>query len=163
MTNLNIGDKAPDFSLPANNGQTFSLSDYKGQKVVLYFYPKDDTPGCTTQACDFNDTLSDLGTLNTVVLGVSKDPLAKHKKFAEKYGLQFPLLSDENSDICETYGVWVEKNMYGKKFMGIERSTFLIDEEGKIEKIWRKVKVKNHIQEMLETIGGQASAASAPE
>lgn len=159
MTDLTIGDAAPDFSLPANNDQTISLSDYKGQKVILYFYPKDDTPGCTTQACDFNDTLSELGNLNTVVLGVSKDPLAKHKKFAEKYSLGFPLLSDEEHNTCENYGVWVEKNMYGKKFMGIERSTFLIDEEGKIEKIWRKVKVRGHLEDILQEIENTANAA----
>ena len=153
MKELNIGDKAPEFTLPANDEKKLSLSDYKGKKVVLYFYPKDDTPGCTTEACDFNDSLENLKTLNTVVLGVSKDPLSKHKKFADKYGLAFPLLSDEQSNVCETYGVWIEKNMYGRKFMGIERSTFLIDEHGNIEKIWRKVKVKNHIAEISEALG----------
>ena len=159
MTELNIGDNAPDFTLPANNDKTISLSDFKGQKVVLYFYPKDDTPGCTKQACGFNDHLKQLEAVDAVVIGVSKDPIKKHDKFVEKYKLSFPLVSDENGTLCEDYGTWVEKSMYGKKYMGIERSTFLIDEQGKIEQIWRKVKVPGHVEEVVSAASGQAKAA----
>jgi peroxiredoxin Q/BCP len=159
MSDLNIGDKAPTFSLPADGGKTVSLDNYKGQKVVLYFYPKDDTPGCTKESCGFNDALPDFEKLNTAVIGVSKCSVAKHDKFKAKYGFNFPLVSDENGTLCEDYGVYKEKSMYGKKFMGIERSTFLIDESGKIAAIWRKVKVDGHIDEVRDAIEGNKAAA----
>lgn len=145
MSSLAIGDNAPEFSVPGDNGSTIDLSSYKGKNVVLYFYPKDDTPGCTKQACGFRDQLEDLQSNDTVVIGVSKDTVAKHDKFKAKHDLNFPLASDEDGKLCEDYGVWVEKNMYGRKYMGIERATFLIDKTGKIKEIWRKVKVKDHI------------------
>lgn len=146
---MNTGQQAPEFELPANNGQRVKLSDFKGKKVVLYFYPKDMTPGCTTQACDFRDKHTEFESLNAVILGVSTDSLKRHEKFIDKYSLPFLLLADEDHAVCEIYGVWKEKSMYGKTFMGIERSTFLIDEEGILVKEWRKVKVKGHIEEAL--------------
>ena len=152
MTDLKIGDKAPDFTLPTDEGDEITLSSIKGCKVVLYFYPKDNTPGCTKQACFFKDNLSNFQKLNTKVIGVSKDSIKKHENFRNKHNLNFPLASDENSDVCERYGVWKEKSMYGKKFMGIERTTFLIDENGKIEHIWNKVKVEGHIEDVKEKI-----------
>jgi peroxiredoxin Q/BCP len=152
MTELNIGDKAPDFKLPTDGNGKISLKEFKGQKVILYFYPKDDTPGCTKESCSFNENLSKLNKLNTQVIGISKCSVKKHDKFKEKYGLKFPLASDENSDVCEKYGVWKEKSMYGKTYMGIERSTFVIDEKGKIEALWRKVKVPGHVEEVMSTI-----------
>lgn len=148
MTSLNVGDTAPDFTLPTDNGGEITLSSLKGQKVVLYFYPKDNTPGCTTESCAFNDALPDFTALNAAIIGLSKCSVAKHDKFKAKYGFNFPLASDEDGDVCERYGVWKEKNMYGKKFWGIERATFLIDEEGKIAHIWRKVKVKGHVEDV---------------
>lgn len=160
MSELKIGDKAPDFSLPANGGQTVSLSDYKGKKLILYFYPKDDTSGCTKEACSFKDHMPSLKTKNVAVVGVSKDSMTRHDKFITKYDLNFPLISDEDSDLCERYGTWVEKSMYGRKYMGIERSTFLIDEQGKIEQIWRKVKVDGHTEEILKAISKSASKAA---
>lgn len=159
MSELKIGDKAPDFSLPADGDKTVSLGDYKGQKLILYFYPKDDTSGCTKEGCAFEENLKTLCKSNTAVVGVSKDSIKRHDKFKEKYDLTFPLISDEESDLCERYGVWKEKSMYGRKYMGIERSTFLIDEEGKIKKIWRKVKVTGHVEEVLEAAQGKAEAA----
>ncbi|GKS11181.1 thioredoxin-dependent thiol peroxidase [Paenibacillus chitinolyticus] len=146
---INTGQQAPDFELPANNGQQVKLSDFKGKKVVLYFYPKDMTPACTTQACDFRDKHPEFESLNAVILGVSTDSLKRHEKFIDKYSLPFLLLADEDHAVSEIYGVWKEKSMYGKTFMGIERSTFLIDEEGILVKEWRKVKVKGHIEEAL--------------
>ncbi len=148
MTTLEEGMKAPAFKLPADDGTFLSLKDYRGKKLVLYFYPKDDTSGCTAEACAFNDGLPAFQKLNAAILGVSRDSTAKHQKFRDKYGLKFPLLSDEDGTILEKYGVWVEKSMYGRKYMGIERSTFLIDEEGRIEKIWRKVKVPGHAEDV---------------
>jgi len=130
-----------------------SLKDFLGQKVILYFYPKDMTSGCTQEACDFRDSFPKFEKINAVVLGISKDALKLHKKFQEKYNLPFNLLSDESGEVCEKYDVWKEKSMYGKKYMGIERTTFLIDESGKIIKIFRKVKVKGHINEILEFLG----------
>ena len=156
---LKPGDKAPEFKLSANGNREISLKDFEGQKLVLYFYPKDDTPGCTTEACGFNDILDELKNLNAAVVGVSKDSVAKHEKFAGKYGLNFPLLSDEEAAICEAYGVWREKSMYGKTYMGIERSTFLIDERGEIQKVWRKVKVKGHVDEVKSTLTQGEQAA----
>ncbi|MFC9778056.1 thioredoxin-dependent thiol peroxidase [Paenibacillus chitinolyticus] len=146
---INTGQQAPDFELPANNGQQVKLSDFKGKKVVLYFYPKDMTPACTTQACDFRDKHPEFESLNAVILGVSTDSLKRHEKFIDKYSLPFLLLADEDHAVSEIYGVWKEKSMYGKTFMGIERSTFLINEEGILVKEWRKVKVKGHIEEAL--------------
>lgn len=147
-----IGSKAPAFKLPADNGETVSLKDYAGKKLVLYFYPKDDTSGCTAQACAFNDALPGFKKLKTAVLGVSRDPVKKHVKFKEKYDLTFPLLSDEDAVVLEKYGVWVEKSMYGRKYMGIERSTFIIDETGKITHEWRKVKVPGHVNEVMAAL-----------
>lgn len=152
MTELSIGDTAPDFTLPTDNDGTLTLSDLRGQKVVLYFYPKDSTPGCTTESCDFRDAMPDFKNLNAQIVGISKCSAKKHTNFKAKYDFNFPLASDEDNDTCERYGVWVEKNMYGKKFMGIERSTFLIDEEGKIAQIWRKVKVKNHVDDVKSAL-----------
>ncbi len=140
--------KAPDFNLPTDGGGTLKLSSLKGKKVVLYFYPKDDTPGCTKEACGFRDALPDFSKLDAEIVGVSKDPPARHDKFKAKYDLPFTLVSDEDGKMIEAYGSWVEKNMYGRKYMGIDRSTFLIDENGVIRKIWRKVKVKTHVDEV---------------
>ncbi|MGK7379978.1 thioredoxin-dependent thiol peroxidase [Planococcus sp. 1R117A] len=152
MTTLE-GLKAPDFKLKNEAGETVALEDFAGKKyVVLYFYPKDMTPGCTTQACDFRDAKEDFSELNAVILGVSADSEKQHVKFIEKHGLPFSLLVDEDHQLSEAYNVWVQKKMYGKEFMGIERSTFLIDPTGTIVKEWRKVKVENHIKEVLETL-----------
>ncbi|MEM7056868.1 MAG: thioredoxin-dependent thiol peroxidase [Pseudomonadota bacterium] len=152
MAELQVGDKAPDFSLPANGDQTISLKDHKGKKVVLYFYPKDDTPGCTKEAVGFSEHLGDFEAAGAVVLGMSKDPVKKHDKFVAKHELGVSLLSDENDAVTEAYGAWVEKSMYGKKYMGIERSTFLIGEDGKLLQIWRKVKVPGHVEAVLEAV-----------
>lgn len=141
--------EAPNFTLLNEKEEKVTLSDYRGKKVILYFYPKDMTPGCTTEACDFRDQHDAFSDLNAVIFGISADDAKKHTKFIEKYGLPFSLLVDEDHTVCEKYGVWVLKKMYGKEFMGIERSTFLINEEGIVEKEWRKVKVKNHIEEVL--------------
>lgn len=150
-TGLSIGDKAPDFNLPTDGGGSVSLSALKGKNVVLYFYPKDDTPGCTVEAKDFRDRIEQFKKADTVILGVSKDSVKSHDKFKEKYCLPFGLISDEEGKMCEDYGVWVEKSMYGKKYMGIERTTFLIDKQGKIAKIWNKVKVDGHADELLKS------------
>ncbi len=159
MTHLQAGDTAPNFNLPADSGQQIKLSDYKGKKLILYFYPKDDTPGCTAESCDFRDNLKAFEKLGVSIIGVSKCSIKKHDKFKDKYSLNFPLVSDENGDMCEKYGVWVEKSMYGKKYMGIERSTFLIDETGKIEKIWSKVKVPGHVEEVKSSLSTKEKAA----
>ena len=153
------GNKAPDFNMPATSTDNVKLSDFKGQKVVLYFYPKDDTPGCTTQACGIRDNLPEFEKLDAVVIGVSKDPIARHEKFIKKYDLNFILASDADSDVCERYGVWVEKSMYGKKYFGIQRATFLIDETGKIAHVWPKVKPDSHADEVLEAIQKAQKAA----
>jgi peroxiredoxin Q/BCP len=148
-----VGSKAPAFDLPAFPQGKIKLSQFKGkQNVVLYFYPKDDTPGCTKEACGFRDDLTKFAAADTVVLGISADSVASHKKFAEKFSLPFPLLSDEDHVVAEKYGVWVEKNMYGKKSMGIQRATFLIDKEGKIAAAWPKVKVDGHVAEVAEAV-----------
>ena len=144
--------KAIDFTLPANNGENVKLSDFLGKRVVLYFYPKDNTPGCTQEACNFRDNFERLTAKNVVVLGVSKDSSKKHEGFVAKQKLPFLLLSDENSDVCEKYGVWNEKINFGKKYFGIIRSTFLIDEKGEIIKEWRKVKVEGHVDEIIEEL-----------
>jgi peroxiredoxin Q/BCP len=147
---LKEGTKAPAFKLKNDEGKVVSLSDFKGKKVVLYFYPKDNTPGCTTEACDFRDNIKSLQSKDVVVIGVSKDSIESHQKFKEKYDLPFMLLADEEKNVLEKYGVWKEKNMYGKKVMGIERTTVLIDEEGKIYKIFPKVKAEGHVSEVLK-------------
>ncbi|NBX76684.1 MAG: thioredoxin-dependent thiol peroxidase [Proteobacteria bacterium] len=149
---LKVGDKAPAFTLVDDSGKKVSLKDFKGKKVVLYFYPKDLTPGCTVEACDFRDISALLKKKKAVVLGVSKDSVALHGKFRDKHELNFPLLSDVDGEVCEAYGVWQEKSMYGKKYMGIARTTFIIGTTGKIEKIFERVKVKGHSQEVLENL-----------
>lgn len=146
------GKKAPQFTLPDSNGKKISLKDFLGKKVVLYFYPKDMTSGCTQEACDFRDNYPDFKKLKTIVLGISADPVDKHKKFSDKYELPFTLLSDEEKKVLEKYGVWKEKSMYGRKYMGIERTTFIIDENGKIQKIFPKVKVKGHVEEIKKIL-----------
>ncbi len=155
---LQEGQKVPDFSLINEKGERVQLTDFKGQNVILYFYPKDMTPGCTTEACDFRDKFEDFSHLNAVVLGVSPDDANKHTKFIDKHGLPFSLLVDEDHAVAEAYGVWVLKKMYGREFMGIERSTFLIDSEGKLMKAWRKVRVKNHIEEVYAYLAEQEAA-----
>jgi thioredoxin-dependent peroxiredoxin len=146
------GQQAPDFRLPADDGTTVSLADLRGKKVVLYFYPKDDTPGCTTQACDLRDSLSRIESAGAVVLGVSPDPVESHQKFKEKHDLNFPLLADEEHQVAEAYGVWKEKSMFGNKFWGVERSTFVIDAEGRLEKVWRRVRPKGHAEKVMAAI-----------
>ncbi|HEY4622208.1 thioredoxin-dependent thiol peroxidase [Solibacillus sp. FSL R7-0668] len=141
--------QAPNFTLQNENGEQVSLQDYQGKNVILYFYPKDLTPGCTTQACDFRDRYEDFSDVNAVILGVSLDDAAKHTKFIEKHGLPFSLLVDANHEVSQAYGVWTLKKNFGKEYMGIERSTFLINEQGIVEKEWRKVRVKNHIEDVL--------------
>ena len=147
---LNPGDKAPDFSLPSDGGGTVSLKKLKGQNVVLYFYPKDDTSGCTKEAMEFNALRAKFAKAGTEIIGVSPDSTASHDKFKKKYDLAFPLVSDEQKDMLAAYGVWVEKSMYGRKYMGVERTTFLIDGKGKIQEIWRKVKVPGHAEAVLK-------------
>ncbi|MGC8783414.1 MAG: thioredoxin-dependent thiol peroxidase [Armatimonadota bacterium] len=146
------GQPAPEFALPATDGSTVRLSELRGKKVVLYFYPKDDTPGCTKEACSFRDNLGVLQDMGVVVLGVSPDSVASHQRFAQKYGLTFPLLADEGAQVATLYGVWKEKKQYGRTYMGIERTTFLIDEEGVVRRIFPKVKVDGHVEEVLEAI-----------
>ena len=152
---LSIGDNAPNFDLPTDGSGNVSLASFKGKKnVVLYFYPKDDTPGCTLEAKDFATHEKDFTKTNTVVIGLSKDPIKSHDKFKEKYCLPFTLASDAEGTTCEDYGTWVEKSMYGKTYMGIQRDTFLIDKNGKIAAIWRKVKVDGHVAEVLAAAKG---------
>ena len=147
------GKKAPSFSLPSTTGKDLALSDYLGKKnIILYFYPKDDTPGCTKEACDFRDSIKKFEKEDAVVLGVSADSVASHQKFQKKFGLPFPLLSDETKETIKKFGVWKEKSMYGKKYMGIERTTFLIDKEGNLRKIFSKVKVSEHCEEVLAEV-----------
>ena len=153
---LNVGDKAPEFSLPSDSGTTVSLKSLRGKQVVLYFYPKDDTPGCTKEACGFRDAMKPIKKANTVVLGVSNDDEAAHQKFIKKYDLPFTLLSDVDTTVSKAYGVYKEKNMYGKVYWGIERSTFLIDQDGKIKAIFRKVKVDGHVEEVMEKLGSES-------
>jgi thioredoxin-dependent peroxiredoxin len=149
---IELGKQAPDFELLASNGEKVKLSDFKGKNVVLYFYPKDMTPGCTTQACDFRDFHNDFSDLDCVVIGISPDPMDKHEKFRDKYNLPFLLLVDDEHHVAEIYEVWKLKKNFGKEYMGIERSTFVIDKEGKIAKEWRKVKVKGHVEEALQYV-----------
>ncbi|MGV6889774.1 thioredoxin-dependent thiol peroxidase [Rhodophyticola sp. SM2404] len=149
---IDTGDTAPDFTLPRDGGGEITLSDLKPQKVVLYFYPKDDTPGCTKKAIGFTEHVKAFEEAGAMIIGVSKDPVAKHDKFVAKHDLGITLVSDEASDLCERYGTWVEKNMYGKKYMGIERATFLIDGNGQIAQVWRKVKVPGHVEAVLDAV-----------
>lgn len=150
---LQEGAPAPEFRLPASTGETIGLDDFKGkQDVVLYFYPRDNTPGCTTEACSFRDNIAAVQGHGAALLGVSPDSLASHQKFTEKFDLNFPLLADQGAELARAYGVWVEKQQYGRKFMGIERSTFLIDKDGLIRKIWRKVKANGHAAEVIAAL-----------
>jgi thioredoxin-dependent peroxiredoxin len=148
---LETGAKAPEFSIETTLG-TKQLASYRGKYLVLYFYPKDDTPGCTNEAIDFSNFTEDFEAANAAILGISRDSLTRHQKFIQKHGLKIELGSDENGSVCETYGVWVEKNMYGRTYMGIARSTFLIDPEGMISRIWPKVRVKGHAQDVLDSL-----------
>ncbi len=149
-----VGDNAPDFDLPTDGGGNVKLSDLQGQPVVIYFYPKDMTPGCTTESCDFRDQHPNFAAVNAKIIGISKDSAARHDKFKAKHDLNFTLASDEEGDTCERYGVWKEKSMYGKKFMGIERTTVIVDADGVIRHIWPKVKVKGHVDEVLAAVQG---------
>jgi len=157
---LTIGARAPQFSLASDNGSTVALKDLKGRRVVLYFYPKDDTSGCTTEACEFRDRWKEVERLGVVVLGVSPDPLASHLKFKQKYRLPFPLLSDPDHAVADAYGAWGPKSMYGRTYEGIRRSTFLIDKDGKILRIFLNVKPKGHAAEVLEA--WEAESGSSP-
>lgn len=152
MTSLNPGDKAPDFSMPTDGAQTVTLSDFKGKSVVLFFYPKDDTPGCTKEAIGFSGKVGEFEAAGAVVIGVSKDTAAKHGKFRTKHDLKVILASDAEGDVCERYGVWKEKSMYGRTYWGIERTSFLIGPDGRIVKVWPKVKVAGHAEEVLDAV-----------
>ena len=147
---LNEGDPVPDVQLQGMEGKPVSPADFKGQKLVLYFYPKDDTSGCTKEAQDFTRLASEFENAGTWILGVSKDDEAKHRKFIDKYELKIPLASDLDGSVCEAFGTWVEKSMYGRKYMGIDRATFLVDRDGVVKRVWRKVKVPGHAEEVLE-------------
>ncbi|MSO71340.1 MAG: thioredoxin-dependent thiol peroxidase [Alphaproteobacteria bacterium] len=146
------GDKAPAFSLPSDGGGKVSLSDYKGRPLVLYFYPKDDTPGCTKEACEFRDLLPDFAKVKAAIVGISRDSVGSHDKFKAKYELPFPLASDEDGKVCAAYGAWGERTMYGRTFMGVVRSTFLIDGKGVLRKAWRYVKLPGHVDEVLAAV-----------
>lgn len=152
---IEIGQQVPDFSMKGNEGKQLQLADYRGKYVVLYFYPKDMTPGCTTQACEFRDQHESFKDVNAVILGVSPDPLHRHEKFINKHDLPFELIADEEHELAEAFGVWKLKKNFGKEYMGIERSTFIIDPDGKLVKEWRKVKVKGHVEEALEYLREQ--------
>lgn len=147
---IDIGDTAPDFTLPTDDGGDVTLGALRGGPVILYFYPKDNTPGCTAEACDFRDSIADFSGAGATVVGISKDSVKRHDNFKAKYALPFTLASDADADACETYGVWKQKKLYGRTFMGIERSTFLIDADGIVRKVWRKVRVPGHVAEVLE-------------
>jgi peroxiredoxin Q/BCP len=149
-----VGDLAPDFTLETDEGRALTLSELRGRRVVLYFYPKDDTSGCTTQACGFRDEFPRFGQLDAVILGVSPDPVKKHVKFRAKYDLPFTLLADVDHAVAELYGVWVEKSMYGRKYWGNERTTFLIGADGRVEHVWEKVKPAGHAEEVAELLAG---------
>ncbi len=150
MSDVTAGQTAPEVKLPRDGGGDFSLADAGGRNVVLYFYPRDDTSGCTREAVEFTAKAADFAAADTLVVGVSRDSVKSHDKFRAKHGLDVILLSDETGDVCERYGVWVEKSMYGKTYMGIERATFLIDASGTIRRVWRKVKVPGHVAEVLD-------------
>jgi len=149
---LKVGDKAPDFTLATDGGGKVKLSDLRGKTVVVYFYPRDDTPGCTKEACGFNDALAQFRKLNAEIIGISKDSEASHDKFKTKYGLKFHLGSDPEGKVIEKYGAWVEKSMYGRTYMGIDRSTILVDGKGVVRNIWRKVKVPGHVDEVMAAV-----------
>ncbi len=149
---IEVGDKAPEFTALTDSNGEITLKDFRGKKVILYFYPKDNTPGCTSEACDFRDNMSAFSEKGVAVVGVSPDRAASHDKFKSKFDLPFPLVSDPGHEISEAYGVWKEKSLYGRKFMGIERSTFVIDEQGKIAEVYRKVRVKNHVDSLVERL-----------
>jgi peroxiredoxin Q/BCP len=149
---IEVGESAPDFELPDQDGRPVRLEDFRGQRVVVYFYPKADTPGCTTQACGVRDRKADYAQAGAVVLGVSPDPVATVQKFHEKYSLDFPLLADEDHSVAEAYGVWVEKSMYGRKYFGNERTTFIVDSEGKVAEVLRKVKPAEHDEQVLAAL-----------
>jgi peroxiredoxin Q/BCP len=149
---LKAGDKAPRFSLPSDSGETIALKDLRGKPVVLYFYPKDDTSGCTVEACEFRDSWKEVTQSGAVVLGVSPDGVASHQKFKKKFSLPFPLLADEGHQVAEAYGAWGEKSMYGRKYQGVLRTTFLIDGDGKISRVFEKVKPKGHAAEVLAAL-----------
>ena len=159
MTALTEGSPAPDIDLPCDNGGHFRLSDCRGEKVLVYFYPKDDTSGCTKESCSLSENIKSFEKIGCRVVGISKDSVKSHDKFKKKYDLQFALASDENSDVCERYGTWIEKSMYGRKYMGIDRVTFLIAEDGTIQKIWPKVKIDGHTEEILAELNNKAKAA----
>lgn len=152
---VEAGQPAPDFTLPVAGGGDVSLSALRGRKVVVYFYPKADTPGCTKETCGFNEALAALAGAGATVIGISKDPVAKLEKFRDKYGVGFALASDGASDVTERYGSWVEKSMYGRTYMGIDRSTFLIGEDGTVTRVWRKVKVTGHVDAVLAAVNGE--------
>ncbi len=143
---------APNFTAQANGGRTISLADFRGSNIVLYFYPKDNTPGCTAEACDFRDNMARIISKGAIVIGISPDSIDSHEKFLQKYDLNFTIVSDVDAKICQLYGVWMEKSMYGRKYMGVARTTFLIDEQGIIQHIWENVKVKGHIEEVISTL-----------
>jgi peroxiredoxin Q/BCP len=149
---VDVGDKAPDFTLPTDGGGSVTLAKLKGKNVILYFYPKDDTSGCTAEACGFRDALPNFRKVTAEVIGLSRDSVTAHDKFKKKYELPFTLASDADGKVCERYGVWVEKSMYGRKYMGIERATFLIDAKGVVRKVWHKVKVPGHVEEVLAAL-----------
>lgn len=149
---LKIGDPAPAFDLPTDGAGRISLAELKGKRVILYFYPKDDTPGCTTEALNFTEKARSFATAKAVIVGVSRDSPIKHDKFKAKHGLKLTLAADEDGTVCEAYGVWVEKKLYGRAYMGVERATFLIDEKGRLARIWRKVKVPGHVDEVLAAV-----------
>ncbi len=147
------GETAPEFTLTADDGNEVRLSGLRGNRVVLYFYPKDDTPGCTTEACEFRDHLGRFDSEDVLVFGISPDAVESHRKFKEKYGLTFPLLADDDHAVAERYGVWKEKNMYGRKYWGVERTTFLIGEDGVVERVWKRVRPKGHAQSVADALG----------
>jgi len=152
---IEVGKKAPDFTLPNQDNKKVKLSDFSGKNVVLYFYPKDNTSGCTTEACNFRDSFPKLSNLDAVVIGISPDSVESHKKFAEKYNLPFILLADTDKKVLEKFGAWKEKSMYGKKYMGVERTTYIIGKDGKVKKVFEKVKVPNHHNEVIEALKEQ--------
>lgn len=161
MANLKEGDIAPEFTLPRDGGGNVSLADFRGKSVVVYFYPKDDTSGCTAESIDFSTLASDFAAAGAVVIGMSPDSVKKHDKFAKKHELSVILASDEEKTVLTSYGVWVEKSMYGRKYMGVERTTVLIDEGGIVRRVWDKVKVPGHAQEVLGAVKSLSSSASA--
>ena len=152
---ISIGDKAPEFNVSINGEAQFAPADTIDKNLILYFYPKDDTPGCTTEAIDFSEKFDEFDAQETIILGVSRDSLKKHDKFISKYNLRIHLISDEDGRLCEAFGTWVEKQMYGKSYMGIERTTFLINSMGEVAQIWRRVKVQGHVEDVLATIKAQ--------